>query len=116
MTVERINGREVDETTAQALADLINTSQAVDGPHLAPVSGEHERLRLRYGWDGDGSPDLVIARAADGSLAGLSEIEQLRWDNLHVGGLGSHRDPPSGTGQSSRPAGRPSADDERRTD
>jgi GNAT superfamily N-acetyltransferase len=99
MTVERINGRELDAATAQELADLVNTAQAVDGPHLPPVSGEHERLRYRYGWDGDGTPDLLVDRASDGTLVGLAEIELPRWDNLHVAGLGLTVHPAHRSGQ-----------------
>lgn len=92
-----MDGRDLDGPTAAELAALCVAIDAADAPHVAPIDGEHLRLRLKHGWDGHGTPDVLLARAADGSLAGMAEVELPPWDNPHLAAVDlrvhpAHRD------------------------
>jgi GNAT superfamily N-acetyltransferase len=77
-------GVEVDRRTGEDIARLNNAAQKIDAPHLEPVSGEHERLRIVHGWDMIPTDELVLAHE-EGVLVGLAEVELPRWDNTHLG-------------------------------
>ncbi|MGH3507085.1 MAG: GNAT family N-acetyltransferase [Nocardioidaceae bacterium] len=84
MDIRTVRGTEVDEPTGADIAALSNAAQAVDAPHLSPVSGSHQRLRLKHGWDLVPTDEVVLAY--DGSaLVGMAEVELPRWDNTHIG-------------------------------
>lgn len=84
MDIRTVAGVEVDESTGTDIADLNNAAWAVDAPHLARVSGRHQRLRLMHGWDGI-PIDYVILAYDEGELVGMAEVELPRWDNTHLG-------------------------------
>ena len=84
MDIRTVRGTQVDEPTGADIAELNNAASAVDSPHLSPVSGSHQRLRLKHGWDGTPTDEVVLAY--DGSaLVGMAEVERPRWDNTHIG-------------------------------
>ncbi len=86
MQVDLIHPSELSDTVAQEIADVGNAAIAVDSPHETPVSGRHEKLRLRFGWDDHGTSHVLLARDG-GSLRGYAEIDLPRWDNPHLAGL-----------------------------
>ncbi len=81
-----VAGTDVSEQAAADIAVLSNAASAVDSPHLDPISGEHARLRLRYGWDMI-PMDRVLLAYEDDLLVGMAEVELPRWDNTHLGWL-----------------------------
>jgi GNAT superfamily N-acetyltransferase len=84
MEITVIAGADVDERLGEQIAELGNAASAVDSPHLPPVSGKHERLRLVHGWDMVPTDHLVLAYDG-GRLVGIAEVELPRWDNTHLG-------------------------------
>jgi hypothetical protein len=84
MKAERVDGRTIDQRTADEFAALNNAASAVDSPHLEPIAGEHVRLSLRYAWDGRGRADVLTARTDGGELAAWAELELPHWDNRQM--------------------------------
>ncbi len=81
MQVLPLNPRQLDIEAAKELANLANAVSSVDSPHNEPVSGHHEQLRLRHGWDDHGATHLLLARTDEGVLTGAAEVDFPRWDN-----------------------------------
>ncbi|MDP9444609.1 MAG: GNAT family N-acetyltransferase [Actinomycetota bacterium] len=73
--------RDLDAATADQIADLVNTANKVDAPHLSPITGEMLRLRLLHGWDGIGTERVAVARDDHGGVVGFGELELTHWDN-----------------------------------
>lgn len=84
MRIDAVAPALVDAETAASLAQLRNAATAVDAPHLAPVSADHVRLRLRHGWDDRPTPHLFVATSDGGDVMGCAELELPVWDNLHM--------------------------------
>jgi GNAT superfamily N-acetyltransferase len=77
----------IDERTARELAAVHNAAAAIDASHLAPVSGEHVRLRLRHGDDDRPLPYLFVAVDGGGHVVGCIELGLHTWDNPHVASI-----------------------------
>src|SRR5262245_26912332 len=85
-TVEliRVPGKDVDRAAAEGIAAVHNAANAVDAPHLAPVSGQHEQRRLVHGWELIPIDEVILAYDGE-ELVGFGEVDLPRWDNTHVG-------------------------------
>jgi GNAT superfamily N-acetyltransferase len=92
VNIDVITGTAVDEDIADDIAALSNAASAVDSPHLEPVSGNHERLRIVHGWDMI-PVDHVVLAYDEGTLVGMAEVELPTWDNTHLGWIGIQTHP-----------------------
>jgi GNAT superfamily N-acetyltransferase len=83
MSVEVIDGRTVDQATADEIAEVASAATKADSPQNEPQSAEYLRLKLKYGWDDLGTEHVLLGRV-DGSLAAWATVELPIWDNQHM--------------------------------
>lgn len=88
MRIESLQPSDLDQVTAAAMAELVNAANAVDAPHLSPVTTLHEHRYATYGWENRPPDDLLLARDPDGRVLGRVYVELPRHDNLDLGVLG----------------------------
>jgi GNAT superfamily N-acetyltransferase len=81
MRIDVYEPAHVDARTAEALAVVRNAALAVEAPHLSPVTAEHVRLSLRYGYDAHPLPHLFVAVSDTDDLVGYAGVDVSAWDN-----------------------------------
>ncbi len=83
VAVSELDPTALSDHDAAGLAALVNAAEAVDAPHVDPVSGRNEKLRHAYGHDLEGTHGLFVAWSGD-AMVGAVELHASRWDNPGV--------------------------------
>ena len=81
MTIELIEPAEVDDATADAVADVVNAANKADGADSPLETGRYLLGMWRHGGDDRPTDALWIARDEHGTPVGVGELELTRYDN-----------------------------------
>jgi GNAT superfamily N-acetyltransferase len=93
MQIEQRVHPDYDLALAEEFTALTTDYLAVYAPHLEPMPVEARLGRLLFGWDMDGTSQVLLARDASGRPLGYCQIELPRWDNVTLAGFDLVVDP-----------------------
>lgn len=84
MPLQRIDPRELDDATAEQIADVMNASAEAAGQERVPVTGASVAAQAKYTHDDRPYDAMWVLRVRDEIMA-MASLELPRWDNTHMG-------------------------------